>query len=80
MSSTALSQYLWENDIPQKNVSWDIIQKCKPYAPGQRMCQLCVQEKVHILKHTHDTSNLNKRSDLGNLCPHKKKHKLSAYK
>ena len=78
-SATTLSQYIWDKNISQKSVSWEIVVQCPPYKPGHKTCSLCVNEKLHVLLHTNDPRNLNKRTDYGNSCPHKKKCFLSNY-
>ena len=79
-SATTLSQYLWDNNINQQNVTWEILMQCPVYSPGNKSCSLCVNEKLQILLRTNDPKNLNKRSDYGNSCPHKKKHFLDKFR
>ena len=79
-SSTTLAQYVWDNNIGIDKVKWEIVMKCLPYAPGQSACSLCLNEKLQIVLHAGDPKSLNRRSDLSNSCPHKKKHKLDKLK
>ena len=79
-SATTLAQYVWNNNIETDKIKWEIVTKCIPYAPGQNTCSLCLNEKLHIVLHAGDPKNLNRRSDLSNACPHKRKHKLDKFK
>ena len=76
-SETTLSKYVWEQSLnPTPNVSWKFIQKCDVYDVGRKSCDLCLSEKFHIIKNLHQTSLINKRTDIGNKCPHKRKKTL----
>ena len=79
-SATTLAQHVWNNKIETDKIKWEIVTKCIPYAPGQSNCSLCINEKLHIVLHAGDPKNLNRRSDLSNACPHKRKFKLDKYK
>ena len=79
-SSTTLSQHVWDNKINPSNISWSIIRKATPYQPGQRACNLCLSEKIQILKHLGNNSSLNKRNEISNPCMHKTKFKLNKLK
>ena len=75
--STTLSAHVSENSLDPSKIKWEIIAKCKPYQAGQTTCNLCLSEKLHILKNMNSPKSLNKRSDIGNKCTlHKKKHFL----
>ena len=77
-NDTTLSAYVWDNALnPNPTIKWKFLRKCKQYAPGQKACDLCLSEKHFILTSLHQTNNLNKRTDLGNKCPHKKWYTLA---
>ena len=80
-SSTTLSTYIWENKAnPSPTVKWELKTKCPKYMPGMRTCQLCLMEKVEIIKNLRRPNTLNKRTDIGNKCTfHTKKHRLDLY-
>ena len=31
-------------------MKWEVVKKVKPLAPGDKVCQLCLQEKLSILR------------------------------
>ena len=41
------------------------------------MCDLCVSEKVFIIKAGKDRNNINRRNEIANLCVHRNKFKLA---
>ena len=74
-AETTLSKYLWDNNINQTaNIKWEIIKQCKTYNVGSKTCDLCLTEKLHIIKNLHNPRLINKRTDIGNRCTHKSKH------
>ena len=71
-NSTALSKFIWENEKnPEPNIKWEVIAKAKSYSAGSKDCNLCLTEKVYILKNSRDQRCLNKRSELAQKCRHK---------
>ncbi len=75
--STELSKKVWElkdNNIPY-NISWKILQQAHPYKGGGSRCDLCLSEKLHILR---NTKSLNKRSELVSKCRHARKYLVNA--
>ena len=79
--STALSNYVWENKLnPNPNVKWEIVEKCKPYSPGNKFCNICISEKVHIIRNINESGNLNKHTEIGRKCIHLHKHVLKNFK
>ena len=76
-NSTTLSNYYWEcrdkGETP--NIQWEILRTCKTYRPGARKCDICLTEKMLILRERGPHS-LNKRSELMYKCPHRSKWKL----
>ena len=76
--ATTLANFVWDKKLnPHPNIKWSIIQKCRRYSPGQKTCNLCLTEKLHIVKNMNNTRSLNKRADVGNKCSkHRQKHAL----
>ena len=75
--STTLAAHVREHSLDSSKIKWEIIAQCHPYQAGQSTCNLCLSEKLHILKNINSPKSLNKRSDIGNKCTlHKKKHFL----
>ena len=80
-NATALSAYVWEKDLgPNPNLSWTILAKARTYDKGGKMCNLCLTEKLFILKNQNTPGSLNKRTELAFRCAHIMKHRLSRVK
>lgn len=77
-TNTALANYIWSvkdrGDVPV--IRWEILRLCKEYKTGTRKCDVCLTEKLMILKEKGPNS-LNKRSELMYTCPHRRKFRLS---
>ena len=60
-TSTTLSNHVWK--LKKKNINfnitWQVIKRVKPFAPSNKVCGLCLQEKLSILR---SAPSLNKRS------------------
>ena len=78
--ATVLSKHVWDTKtMPNPNISWEIIQHAQPYRKGNRYCDLCLTEKLHIAKEIKQETCLNKRTDLTNHCIHKLKYRLARF-
>ena len=76
-NATRLSAYVHELQESNKpyNISWNIESKSYPYQCGSRRCNLCITEKLEILR--RDPSKLlNARTEIANKCRHSTKFKL----
>ena len=74
-SETTLSKYLWDNGLQRKpKITWKILKKCSTYGIGQKSCDLCLSEKLYIIKNFQKPNLINKRTDIGNKCIHKMKY------
>ena len=77
-NESSLSIYLWE--LKERginaNVTWSIDAQSFPYRCGSRKCDLCLTEKLAILK-SDSSITLNKRSEILNKCRHAAKFKLN---
>ena len=79
--STELSKYIWElkdNNI-EHSVKWCIASKAHPYVCGSRKCDLCLTEKLTIMKADLE-SLLNTRDELVSKCRHMNKFTLKRFK
>ena len=56
-------------------IEWSIATRTTPYHPGAKGCNLCLSEKLAILRVDPKTS-LNKKSELNGKCRHTNKFKL----
>ena len=73
-NKTALSKFVWE--VKEKNRDFEIQRsikrRAKPYTSGTKTCNLCLAEKMEILK-ADKKLVLNKRSELISKCQHENK-------
>ena len=84
-NATALSSYIWTNKLNKSadnqtyepKINWSIVKECKTYRPGDRNCDLCLSEKVTILKNINKPQTINKKTDLGTTCMHRRNFYLS---
>ena len=76
--ATKLSKAVWkEKDCGlSPKITWQITKQAFAYSSGARSCNLCLEEKLPILKANLHT-NINKRSEMFNKCRHRSKFKLS---
>ena len=76
-SETTLSKYVWAKKLnPNPNITWKFLEKCNVYETGKNSCNLCLSEKFHIIKNLKKPNIINKRTDIGNKCPHRRKQTL----
>ena len=75
-SLTTLSDHVWK--LKKKNINfnitWQVVKRVKPFAPSNKVCGICLQEKLSILR---SAPSLNKRSEIFGHCIHRKKFLLS---
>ena len=79
--NTELSKYIWElkdNNI-QRNLKWRIASKAHPCVCGSTKCDLCLTEKLTIIKADPETL-LNTRDELVSKCRHINKFTLRRFK
>ena len=73
-NNTELSKYVWKLKEKQQDftINWSILKRAASYSSGGKRCNLCLQEKLCILK--ADKSNLlNRRRELFSKCVHQKR-------
>ena len=75
-TSTTLSGHVWKlkNKDMNFNSRLEIVKKVKPFALNDKVCKLCLQEKLYILR---SAPSLNKISEIFGHCIHRKKFLLS---
>ena len=73
---TTLATYFWncKDSGEQPTIKWSIVKKCKKYKCGTRKCDICLTEKLCILKSKEPL--LNRKSELMGRCPHMRKWRL----
>ena len=70
---TALSTFIWANNLQQDpKIKWEIVAKSSTYQPGNKTCQICVLEKFYIIEGMRNKNSLNKKTDVGNKCIHRR--------
>ena len=62
-----------------REVKWEVLRKCRRYEPGGDRCDVCLAEKLSIMKNK-DTRSLNRCSELMNTCRHHQRQKLAKVK
>ena len=77
-NETTLSGKIWElreADIPWE-IQWEKLADAHPRKPNKKTCNLCCKEALLIMELKDDLS-VNKLTELGGICYHRKKHLLS---
>ena len=77
-NETELSKYVWhlkENNTDY-TIKWSIIKNSISYTGGSKRCNLCLEEKLSILKEKSKYL-LNKRSEIVSACHHKNKFQVN---
>ena len=79
--STELSKYIWElkNSSINYDLKWSVACKAHPYTGGTRKCDLCLTEKLAIMK-ADSESLLNARDEFVSKCRHMNKFTLKFFK
>ena len=71
-TDTELSKYVWKLMLDKKQFSiyWSILSRASSIKAGGNSCNLCLEEKLQILRNCNSMSCLNKRSELFTKCVH----------
>ena len=74
----ALSKHYWglENKGLTPDIQWSILKKSNTPKSFDNRCNLCLEEKIHILLFPEPKRLLNKRDELIARCRHRAKFKL----
>ena len=80
-SSTTLARYVQKlkKSKTEFQITWSIKAKAHTFSSGSKQCDLCLTEKLTILKADPRTL-INKRDELLSKCLHKNNHYLSSIK
>ena len=80
-TDTELSKYIWKlsKEKIQYEIKWNIAAYTSPYKCGSRRCDLCLTEKLKIMREDPELL-LNERSELVSKCRHKNKFILASIK
>ena len=76
-NETELSKLIWRLKDENKDytLSWSIAKRSSPYRLGSKRCDLCLTEKVAIIR-ANPKGLLNKRTELISKCRHRNKFLL----
>ena len=79
--STTLSSYIWKlkNKGLAPSVKWSIKSKAYSFSSGSKKCDLCLTEKLEILKVAESEKFLNHRDELLEKCRHMRKFMLGDF-
>ena len=74
-NDSELSKAIWQlkNNSIDFSLKWSIAVKANPYQCGSRRCDLCLSEKVCIIR-SGSKELLNKRNELISKCRHRNKY------
>ena len=74
-----LSKHIWhlKQNKTDFTIKWSIIKKSISYTGGSKRCNLCLEEKLNILKEK-DNCLLNKRSEIISACQHKNRFQVKS--
>ena len=77
-NETELSKHIWhlKQNKTDFTIKWSIIKKSISYT-GSKRCNLCLEEKLNILKEK-DNCLLNKRSEIIPACQHKNRFQVKS--
>ena len=77
-NDTELSKHVWNLKKENKDFSikWSIIKRVAAYKPGSKRCNLCLEEKLLLMK-ARKKHFLNKRSEFFSKCRHVTRHQLN---
>ena len=72
-----LAKHIWKLKDNKENykISWSIISSASAYNNISKRCNLCLTEKLHIIK-ADKACNLNRRNELISKCRHENKYFL----
>ena len=65
-NDTELFKHVWKLKLDKKQFSlyWSILSRASSIKAGGNSCNLCLEEKLQILRNCNSRSSLNKRSEL----------------
>ena len=81
-NDTELSKHVWKLKLNNKqfSINWSILSRGNSIKAGGNTCNLCLQEKLQILRCCNSESNLNKRSELFTKCVHARRFYAGRFK
>ena len=72
----ALKKFIWKLQDRNKpyEIRWKLVKYSRIYQPGDRMCGMCIDEKLTILENIGSHQTINE--EFNGRCFHKAKHKI----
>ena len=79
-NDTELSKYIWKLKTGNRdyNIKWSIIKHVAAYKVEQKRCNLCLEEKLLLMKAKKKHLLLIKRTEIFAKCRHVTKHELNS--
>ncbi len=70
LNDTERSKYIWKlKDNKQDfDITWAVLKQSISYTGGSKICNLCLEEKLCILKDKNKQNLLNKNSEIVSTC------------
>ena len=81
-NDTELSKHVWKLKLNNKqfSINWSILSRANSIKAGGNICNLCLEEKLQILRCCDSKSNLNKRCELFTKCVHARRFYAGRFK
>ena len=81
-NDTELSKHVWKLELDKKQFSiyWSILSRASSIKAGGNSCNLCLEEKLQILRNCNPIFCLNKRSELFTKCVHARRFYAGRFK
>lgn len=74
--STTLSTYIYKfrrDNNKEPILKWEILKRCPKYRAGNKVCHLCLEEKLAIALYNEPDHLLNSKAEILSKCRHKKR-------
>ena len=81
-NDTELFKHVWKLELDNKQFSiyWSILSRASSIKAGGNSCNLCLEEKLQILRNCNSMSCLNKRSELFTKYVHARRFYVGRFK
>ena len=78
-NNTELSKHVWKLKESRRafSIKWSLVKKVPTYKAGSRRCNLCLEEKLFILKNRKNL--LNKRTEIFSKCRHETRYLINKF-
>ena len=78
LNETEFSKHIWhlKQNKTDFTIKWSIIKRYIFYTGGSKRCNLCLEEKLNILKEKDNWLLFNKRSEIISACQHENRFQV----